>query len=189
MPLIAGALAGTCSLMLRGLAVKAGLTPLGLVATDLNLSHVVPQDARLGRVAKAAPGTETAARRLLALTEAGLTPVMSSVGIDGEGRLWNINADDVALAVALLLKAPLIFLSDVRGVLDAEKNLIRTLTPDTAQKLMADGVISGGMTVKVNAALAAAAATKAPVAVASVFDETLTHCLLSGKLPGTVFAV
>ena len=73
--------------------------------------------------------------------------------------------------------------------MDAEKNLIRTLTPDTAQKLMADGVISGGMTVKVNAALAAAAATKAPVAVASVFDETLTPCLLSGKLPGTVFAV
>lgn len=68
MPLIAGALAGTCSLMLRGLAVKAGLTPLGLVATDLNLSHVVPQDARLGRVAKAAPGPETAARRLLALS-------------------------------------------------------------------------------------------------------------------------
>ena len=53
--------------------------------------------------------------------EAGLTPVMSSVGIDDDGRLWNINADDVALAVALLLKAPLIFLSDVRGVLNADK--------------------------------------------------------------------
>lgn len=188
MPLIAGALAGTCSLMLRGLAVKAGLTPLGLVATDLNLSVVRPQDARLGRVAKAAPGTETAARRLLALMEAGLTPVMSSVGINDEGRLWNINADDVALAVALLLKAPLIFLSDVRGVLNADKALIRELTPHAAQKLIAEGIISGGMTVKVNAALAAAAATKAPVAVASVFDENLTHCLLSGKLPGTVFA-
>ena len=120
--------------------------------------------------------------------EAGLTPVISSVGIDDEGRLWNINADDIALAVALLLKAPLIFLSDVRGVLNADKALIRELTPHAAQKLIAEGIISGGMTVKVNAALAAAAATKAPVAVASVFDETLTHCLLSGKLPGTVFA-
>lgn len=189
MPLIAGALAGTCSLMLRGLAVKAGLTPLGLVATDLNLSVVLPQDARLGRVAKAAPGPETAGRRLLSLMATGLTPVLSSVGIDDEGRLWNINADDAALAVAVLLKAPLIFLSDVRGVLDADKALIRTLSPDTAQALIAQGVISGGMTVKVNAAFAAAEATKAPVAVASVFDDTLAACLVSGHLPGTVFAV
>lgn len=189
MPLIAGALAGTCSLMLRSLAVKAGLTPLGLVATDLGLTTVVPQDTRLGRVAKAAPGTETAARRLLALMDAGFTPVMSSVGIDDEGHLWNINADDAALAVAVLLKAPLIFLSDVRGVLGADKTLIRELTPDAAQTLIAEGVISGGMTVKVNAAFAAAKATKAPVAVASVFDETLTHALLAGDLPGTVFAL
>ena len=188
MPLIAGALAGTCSLALRGLAVKAGLSPLGLVATDLGLSTVVPQDARLGRVAKAAPGTEAAARRLLALLDAGLTPVVSSVGIDAEGRLWNINADDAALAVAVLLKAPLIFLSDVRGVLDGEKHLIGRLTADTARKLIDDGVISGGMTVKVNAAFSAAAATQAPVAVASVFDESLAQTLLADQLPGTVFA-
>ena len=87
MPLIAGALAGTCSLMLRWRAVKAGLTPRGLGATDLNLSGVRPQDERLGRVAKAAPGTETATRRLHALIEAGLTPVMTSVDIDHEDRL------------------------------------------------------------------------------------------------------
>ncbi len=189
MPLIAGALAGTCSLMLRGIAVKAGLAPLGLAATDLGLSVVVPQDERLGRVAKAAPGEAAAAQRVAGLLQAGLTPVISSVGIDAEGRLWNINADDAALAAAQLLKSPLIFLSDVKGVLDASKTLLTTLTEPQAAALIAEGVISGGMTVKVNAAFAAARATGAPVAVASVFDETLPQKIIAGELPGTTFVL
>ena len=189
MPLIAGALAGTCSLLLRSIAVKAGLSPLGLAATDLGLSVVVPQDERLGRVAKAAPGSARAAERLTGLLAAGFTPVISSVGIDAEGRLWNINADDAALAAAQLLKSPLIFLSDVKGVLDATKTLLPTLTEAQAQDLIEAGVISGGMTVKVNAAFAAAHATGAPVAVASVFDETLPARITAGELPGTTFVI
>ena len=189
MPLIAGALAGTCSLALRGIAVKAGLAPLGLAATDLGLSRVVPQDERLGRVAKAAAGTAEAARRVTGLLEAGLTPVISSVGIDDKGRLWNINADDAALAVAQLLKSPLVFLSDVKGVLDAKKTLLAALTEPEAARLIASGVISGGMTVKVKAAFAAAHATGAPVAVASVFDESLAQKISEGELPGTAFVI
>lgn len=189
MPEIAGALAGTCSLMLRGLAVKAGLLPLGLAATDLGLTTVVPQEAVLGRVAKAAAGNDAALSRLKAMFSIGLTPVVSSIGLDDEGRLWNINADDAALAVAQLIKAPLIFLSDVRGVLDADKKLIPALTPQLAQSLIRDGVVSGGMTVKVNAAFAAARTTGASVSVASVFDETLAETLCAGRLPGTVFTL
>ena len=189
MPLIAGALAGTCSLMLRGIAIKAGLAPLGLAATDLGLTCVVPQDARLGRVAKAKAGDTAAQKRVLALLQAGFTPIMSSVGLDAEGELWNINADNIALAAAELLKAPLIFLSDVTGVLDGEKKLIEILDEPQAEKLIAEGVITGGMTVKVNAAFAAAKATGAPVAVASVFDETLARKITAGDLPGTTFVL
>ena len=49
MPVIAGALAGTCSLKLRGAAQRAGLMPLGLCATDAGIGRVVPADPRLGR--------------------------------------------------------------------------------------------------------------------------------------------
>ena len=65
MPLIAGALAGTCSLQLRGAAVRAGLSPLGLAATDGGMCRVVPEDPELGRVAKTQAGGDEERRRLL----------------------------------------------------------------------------------------------------------------------------
>ena len=55
------------------------------------------------------PGDSAAKRRLQALLDAGFTPVISSVGMDAAGALWNINADDAAVASAALLGAPLIF--------------------------------------------------------------------------------
>ena len=64
MPVIAGALAGTCSLKLRGAAQRAGLMPLGLCATDAGIGRVVPADPRLGRVGVIEPG-DSAAKRCL----------------------------------------------------------------------------------------------------------------------------
>ena len=186
MPLIAGALAGTCSLQLRGAAVRAGLLPLGLAATDGGMCRVVPEDPELGRVAKTQAGGVEDRGRLLSLLNAGWLPVISSVGLDSEGRLWNINADDAALSVAELLGAPLIFLSDVKGVLDGEKRLIPELTPESTEALIRDGIITAGMTVKVNAALAASRATGAPVSIASIFDDAVPELLSVGKFPGTV---
>ena len=66
MPVIAGALAGTCSLKLRGAAQRAGLMPLGLCATDAGIGRVVPADPRLGRVGVIEPGDSAAKRRLQA---------------------------------------------------------------------------------------------------------------------------
>ena len=187
MPVIAGALAGTCSLKLRGAAQRAGLMPLGLCATDAGIGRVVPADPRLGRVIES--GDSAAKRRLQALLDAGFTPVISSVGMDAAGALWNINADDAAVASAALLGAPLIFLSDVPGVLDANKHLFEQLNEEQAETLIAEGVISGGMTVKVRAAFRAAAMTGKPVAAASVFDPMLPNKLASGQLPGTTFTL
>ena len=116
-------------------------------------------------------------------------PVISSVGMDAAGALWNINADDAAVASAALLGAPLIFLSDVPGVLDANKHLFEQLNEEQAETLIAEGVISGGMTVKVRAAFRAAAMTGKPVAAASVFDPMLPNKLASGQLPGTTFTL
>lgn len=185
MPVIAGA----CSLKLRGAAQRAGLMPLGLCATDAGIGRVVPADPRLGRVGVIEPGDSAAKRCLQALLDAGFTPVISSVGMDAAGALWNINADDAAVASAALLGAPLIFLSDVPGVLDANKHLFEQLNEEQAETLIAEGVISGGMTVKVRAAFRAAAMTGKPVAAASVFDPMLPNKLASGQLPGTTFTL
>lgn len=182
-------IAGTCSLKLRGAAQRAGLMPLGLCATDAGIGRVVPADPRLGRVGVIEPGDSAAKRRLQALLDAGFTPVISSVGMDAAGALWNINADDAAVASAALLGAPLIFLSDVPGVLDANKHLFEQLNEEQAETLIAEGVISGGMTVKVRAAFRAAAMTGKPVAAASVFDPMLPNKLASGQLPGTTFTL
>ena len=135
------------------------------------------------------PGDSAAKRRLQALLDAGFTPVISSVGMDAAGALWNINADDAAVASAALLGAPLIFLSDVPGVLDVNKHLFEHLNEEQAETLIAEGVISGGMTVKVRAAFRAAAMTGKPVAAASVFDPMLPNKLASGQLPGTTFTL
>ena len=189
MPLIAGSLAGTCSLALRSAAVRAGLLPLGRAVTDGGMCTVLPEDPELGRVAKTAPGNEEARSRLLSLLDAGWLPVISSVGLDAEGRLWNINADDAALSIAELLGAPLIFLSDVRGVLDGDKRLIPELTPESTEVLVRDGVITAGMVVKMNAAFAASRAIGAPVSIASIFDDAVPRLLSEGKFPGTVCRV
>lgn len=186
MPVIAGGLAGACSLALRGAVERAGLLPLGLLVTDGGAAQVVPQDPGLGRVAKTRAGGEAGRRALLGLLEAGWTPVVSSIGMDGEGRLWNINADDAALTVAELLGAPLVYLSDVPGVLDHEKRLIAQLDAEAVEALVASGVVTGGMTVKVRAALAAARATGAPVSIASIFDAALPDVIAKGGFPGTV---
>lgn len=163
--------------------------PLGLCATDAGIGRVVPADPRLGRVGVIEPGDSAAKRRLQALLDAGFTPVISSVGMDAAGALWNINADDAAVASAALLGAPLIFLSDVPGVLDVNKHLFEHLNEEQAETLIAEGVISGGMTVKVRAAFRAAAMTGKPVAAASVFDPMLPNKLASGQLPGTTFTL
>jgi acetylglutamate kinase len=64
-----------------------------------------------------------------ALTGGGLVPVIAPVGVDADGQTYNINADTVAGAIAGALHATrLLMLTDVAGVLDAEKRLI----PDSA---------------------------------------------------------
>ena len=56
-----------------------------------------------------------------------MLPIISSIGADNEGNLLNVNADQAATVIAQLLDAELLLLSDVPGVLDANKNLISQL--------------------------------------------------------------
>ncbi len=85
-----------------------------------------------------------------------LIPVLAPVAAGEKGGTFNVNADTFAGAVAGALKAKrLLLLTDVPGVLDKSKKLIKELSLKEARKLIADGTISGGMIPKVETCIQA----------------------------------
>src|SRR5688572_16830711 len=83
---------------------------------------------------------------LATFRQSDIIPVIAPVGVGSAGETYNINADTVAGAVAAAVKARrFLLLTDVPGVLDADKRLIPELTAAEARRLIADGTISGGM--------------------------------------------
>jgi len=84
------------------------------------------------------------------LTDDEYIPVIAPIGVDDEGNSYNINADSVASAVAEALDAEkLMYLTDVRGVLGKNDELIHRIYTDEVDKLIADETITGGMIPKV----------------------------------------
>ena len=96
-------------------------------------------------------------RRLLdVLAHSEMIPVIAPVAPGRDGHTYNINADTFAGAIAGAVQASrLLFLTDVPGVLDKDKNLIKELSVSEARKLIADGTISGGMIPKVETCIEA----------------------------------
>ena len=110
------------------------------------------------------------------LAKSDIIPVIAPVGVDSEGRTFNINADTAAGAIAAAVRATRFFLlTDVPGVLDAEKQLLPSLSAAQTEGLIASGVISGGMIPKVRTCLDAVAGG---VEGAVILDGRLRHALL-----------
>ncbi len=105
------------------MAKTAGLNVVGLSLGDGNLTTATQLDAELGHVATVQPKQVAL---LNALLNADFLPIISSIAIDDDGRLMNVNADQAATAIATLLQAELVMLSDVDGVLDQQKSDCRT---------------------------------------------------------------
>jgi acetylglutamate kinase len=85
-----------------------------------------------------------------------IIPVLAPVAAAANGGTFNVNADTFAGAIAGALKAKrLLLLTDVPGVLDKSKNLIKQLSADDARRLIAEGTISGGMIPKVETCIEA----------------------------------
>ncbi len=163
----------------------AGLRAVGLSGKDgrllkaRRLEMVVNQESRapeiidLGKVGEVM-GVET--RLLDSLARDGFIPVIAPVGVDDEGTTYNINADSVAGAVAGALKAKrLLLLTDVAGLLDKSRELIRSLTVRDAWSLFADGTIQGGMIPKIKCCLEA---LQEGVDKAMIIDGRVENCIL-----------
>jgi acetylglutamate kinase len=115
-------------------------------------------------------------RTLIGDLEHDYVPVIAPIGVSIEGETFNINADTVAGAVAGKLSAKrMLLLTDVAGVLDANKELIRQMTVTEAQVLIDTGVAVGGMIPKLETAIAAVASG---VEAAVILDGRRPHAML-----------
>ena len=122
------------------------------------------------------------------LIGADIVPVVAPVGADGDGQTYNINADTVAGAIAGALEAErLLMLTDVRGVLGPDGNLITEMTVAQVKQGIADGWISGGMIPKVETCIYA---VERGVKGAVILDGRVPHAVLlelfTGQGAGTL---
>ena len=110
------------------------------------------------------------------MTAAGLIPVIAPIAAGEDGATYNINADTMAGALAAALGAArLLLLTDVRGVLGAEGELLPELTPADIAALREEGTVSGGMIPKLETCVAA---VEAGCEAAVVLDGREPHALL-----------
>jgi acetylglutamate kinase len=153
-----------------------GALAVGLSGEDANLIQAVQRDGGLGFVGDVVGVDPTLLTNLL---DQNLVPVVATVGTDGAGQAYNINADTAAGAIAEALGAEkLIFLTDVEGIRadpDEPGSLLHRLSAAELDGLVASGVASGGMVPK---AQACARAVRAGVAGAHILDGRVPHALL-----------
>ncbi len=108
--------------------------------------------------------------------QSDIIPVVAPIGVGAAGETYNINADTVAGAVAAAVKATrLLLLTDVAGVLDHDKRLLSEITAGAARRMIAEGVISGGMIPKVETCLDA---VDGGVEAAVILDGRVPHAIL-----------
>jgi acetylglutamate kinase len=162
---------------------RAGSLAVGISGIDALLVEAEQMDPALGavgRVVKSNPGL------LEALVERGYVPVVACVAGDRQGQVFNVNADQMAVACATAFGArQLIFLTDVHGVMDAARQVRPLLTAAESQALIADGIATGGMQAKLNAAMSALAGGVEEVRIAPGNAENVLARVLEGDEIGT----
>ncbi len=175
--------AGSVNKQLVAAFIEAGAQAVGLSGIDAALVEAEQMRPELGQVGR--PVRANAALLEL-LCKAGYLPVIACVAGDRQGRIYNVNADQMAVACAAGFKAGrLIFLTDVDGVLDGAKRVIPVLTLSQSQELINSGVASGGMQAKLTAAAGALQNGVPEVAIAPGSLPQVLARLLAGEAIGT----
>ncbi|WP_289076986.1 acetylglutamate kinase [uncultured Pseudoalteromonas sp.] len=181
MPYIVGALAGCANKQLVSQAINAGHKPVGLCLYEAGVMASQKLKA-LGQVGKCESNDDSIVNELLKL---GRLPIVSSIGFDEQGNWYNVNADEAAAAIASNLNAELIFMTDVEAVLDANKQPLHQLDTKHIDTLIDEGVILGGMEVKVKTSLHAAQHLRRGVYISSWQKPDNLTALLQGEHVGT----
>ena len=124
-----------------------GCSSIGLSGIDNSFIKCSKLDEKIGYVGKI---EKVDTKLITKLLEEDYTPVISPIGIDDSGNIYNINADTAASEIAIALKAKkMVFLTDIDGLLDKDKNLISLIEKEKIQSLIDDGTINGGMIPKI----------------------------------------
>ena len=182
-------LAGKINKSLVNLIECSGGKSIGLSGLDGHMIKAKIKDERLGYVGKI---TDINPEPILDVLEKGYIPVVSTLGCDDAGNVYNINADTAAAKIAGALRAEsLISLTDTSGIL-RDKNdpqtLISHITIEETKELIESGVISDGMIPKVECCTTA---IKCGVKKVFIIDGRIPHSILIETLTdegiGTMF--
>tara|TARA_B100000900_G_scaffold407547_1_gene420398 strand:+ start:3323 stop:4189 length:867 start_codon:yes stop_codon:yes gene_type:complete len=150
-----------------------------------NIITVIKDSEKLGFVGSPNQINKTYLERIISEKK---IPIIAPLGLNDKGQSFNINADTTAGYIAKKLNARrLIIMSDVEGVLDKDKNLIPEMNSNTIKELIDNGVVSGGMTPKINNCLDVASnGVKGVVIIDGRKKNSILFELLSDKGSGTL---
>ena len=175
--------AGTVNHELVASLNRCGSAAVGLSGIDAFLVEAEQMDPALGAVGRV---TRCNPALLHLLTANGYVPVVACVAGDRQGQVYNVNADQMAVACATGFGAQqLIFLTDVDGVLDAARQVRPVLTAAASEELIAGGIATGGMQAKLQAAVAALRGGVEQVRIAPGAADGILERLLDGEEMGT----
>lgn len=182
-------LAGKVNKSLVNLIECSGGRAVGLCGMDGHMISAVQKDPALGYVGRITAVDPTP---VLDLLEKGYIPVVSTLGCDDAGNVYNVNADTAAAKLAATLRAEsLISLTDTAGILrdkDDPATLISRVTVAETEQLIAAGVIAGGMLPKVECCTDA---IRGGVRRVFIIDGRVPHSILIETLTdegiGTMF--
>jgi acetylglutamate kinase len=171
-------LAGTVNTQL---VAALGDRAVGLTGIDAGLAVAEQMDPELGFVGRVIWSDP---KILNVLTSAGYLPVIACVA--GGDSIYNVNGDSMAVALASKWKVDrLVFLTDVAGVMDDRKNIIPELTAADCARLIRNGVATGGMQTKLNAATEAVARGVQEVRIVKGSDSDIVTRVFAGETVGT----
>lgn len=168
-------LAGRVNKRIVSYLQKAGFPAVGISGIDgATLQGSLYREGAWGQVGEIAEVRTELVETLLA---GGFLPVLSPIAFGPDFEPLNVNADTSAAAVAGALKADtFVFFTDVPGLRDGEGKTVAEITPSGIAEFISEGVITGGMIPKMEAALEALRRGVSRVVIRS----------LASELPGTI---
>lgn len=182
-------LAGKINKSLVNLLQMKGGKAVGLSGIDGQMIRAEFKDEQLGYVGNI---TKINAKPITTMLEAGYIPVVSTIGCDKKGNIFNINGDTAAGRIASAIGAVrLIMMTDIEGIRqnrDDPNTLIRELKISDAEAMIESGVISGGMIPKVRCCIDA---LNEGVKASVIIDGRVPHAtlmeILTNEGAGTMF--
>ena len=152
---------------------KNGTEAISINTKNNNIIEVVPESDELGFVGKPNKINTDIINKIV---EKNIVPIISPLGLGKNNQTYNINGDTAAGAIAKSLKSRrLLLMTNIKGVVDKEKNLIEEITSSEILQMIKDETITEGMIPKINTCLDA---INNEVTAVGIIDGRKKHSIL-----------